>query len=172
MDFRLSIGSDMPREALKKLFYEMICDVLVLEINVYEAEIKDWSDTQHVGISCKYFSMSINLDDDDDYIEWFREMNLEDHGVDTNVLISIQFITRIFDIGYLKFLEIVGRLLRLNDLDMLVENHSSYPLMKRIKGCLLINAHSEEYRTSYLAKEELELLNYPYLEEDFFKDRE
>ncbi len=77
-------------------------------------------------------------------IERFREMNHESYGVDTNVLINIQFITRLFDIGYSKILELSGRLLRLNDLDRLVENHSSYSLMKRIKGCLKINTHSDK----------------------------
>ncbi|MCP1308096.1 hypothetical protein [Paenibacillus tyrfis] len=170
MDFRVSIGSNLPREALRKLLYNMICNVLVMELSFYEAEVWDWSDTRNVSIGCTYFSISINLDDEEEYLERFREMNLESYGVDTNILINIQFITRLFDIGYLKFLELFGKLLRLNDLDMLVENHSSYPLMKRIKGCLKINTHSNEYQTSYLDKEDLALLNYPYLEEDFFKD--
>ncbi|WP_025723421.1 hypothetical protein [Paenibacillus polymyxa] len=170
MDYRLSIGSNLSREALGKLLYNMICEVLVMEINFYEVEVKDWSDTRQVSISCTYFSISINLDDEDDYLERFREMNLEDHGVDTNVLISIQFISRTFDIGWLKLLEVIGKLLRLNDQDLVVEDDSSYPLLKRIKGRLFINNNLDEYQTRYITKENLELLNYPYLEEDFFKD--
>jgi hypothetical protein len=172
MDYRLSIGSNLPREELGKLLHDMLCEVLFVELINYEAEVRDRSDAQQVSIGCTYFSLSIDLDEEEEYLERFREMNLEDHGVDTNVRISIQFITRLFDIGYLKFLELFGKLLRLNDLDMLVENHSSYPLMKRIKGCLKINTHSDEYQTSYLDKEDLALLNYPYLEEDFFKNSE
>ncbi|WP_342426802.1 hypothetical protein [Paenibacillus sp. FSL L8-0158] len=170
MDYRLSIGYNLSREALGKLLYNMICEVLVMEINFYEVEVKDWSDTRQVSISCTYFSISINLDDEDDYLERFREMNLEDHGVDTNVLISIQFISRTFDIGWLKLLEVIGKLLRLNDQDLVVEDDSSYPLLKRIKGRLFINNNLDEYQTRYITKENLELLNYPYLEEDFFKD--
>ncbi|MDP1509365.1 hypothetical protein L8C07_01015 [Paenibacillus sp. CMAA1739] len=99
MDFRLSIGSNLSREALGKLLYNMIGEVLAMEINFYEVEVKDWSDARQVSISCTYFSISINLDDEDDYLERFREMNLEDHGVDTNILISIHFVSRTFDIG-------------------------------------------------------------------------
>ncbi|WP_348620287.1 hypothetical protein [Paenibacillus polymyxa] len=171
MDFRLSIGSDLSRKALGKLLYNMICELLVMEINFYEVEVKDWSDARQVIISCTYFSISINLDDEDDYLERFREMNLEDHGVDTNVLISIQFVSRTFDIGWLKLLEVIGKLLRLNDQDLVVEDDSSYPLLKRIKVRLFINNNLDEYQTRYITKENLELLNYPYLEEDFFKDR-
>ncbi|MCP3809013.1 hypothetical protein ACYCSE_01780 [Paenibacillus sp. SEL1] len=170
MDYRLSIGSNLSREALGKFLYNMICEVLVMEINFYEVEVKDWSDTRQVSISCTYFSISINLDDEDDYLERFREMNLEDHGVDTNVLISIQFVSRTFDIGWLKILEVIGKLLRLNDQDLVVEDDSSYPLLKRIKGRLFINNNLDEYQTRYITKENLELLNYPYLEKDFFKD--
>lgn len=172
MDFRVSVGFDLPREALRKILYDMICEVFFVELINYEVEVRDRSGAQQVSIGCTYFSLSIDLDEEEDYIKRFREMNLEDHGVDTNVPISIQFITRKFDIGYLKFLELVGKLLQLNDLDMLVENHSSYPLMKRIKGDLLINTHSDEYQTIYLAKEDLALLNYPYEEEDFYKESE
>ncbi|QDY83597.1 hypothetical protein FQU75_09370 [Paenibacillus polymyxa] len=171
MDFRLSIGSNLSSEALRKLLNNMICEVLVMEMNLYEVEVKDWSDTQQVSISCTYFYISINLDDEDEYLERFREMNLEDHGVDTNVLISIQFVSRTFDIGWLKLLEVIGKLLRLNDQDLVVEDDSSYPLLKRIKGRLFINNNLDEYQTRYITKEILELLNYPYLEEDFFKDR-
>ncbi|WP_088830483.1 hypothetical protein [Paenibacillus tyrfis] len=172
MDYSLCIGSNLPKEELGNLLYNMICEVLFVELIDYEAEVWNRSYTQCVSVGCTYFSMSINLDDEDDYTERYRKANLEAYGVDTNVFISIQFITRLFDIGYLKFLELFGKLLRLNDLDMLVENHSSYPLMKRIKGCLKINTHSDEYQTSYLDKEDLALLNYPYLEEDFFENSE
>ncbi|AZK48589.1 hypothetical protein [Paenibacillus lentus] len=171
MDFRLSVGSNLPREELGKLLYDMLCNVFFVELINYEAEVWDWSNTQTVSIGCTYFSMSINLDDEDEYIERFREMNLEDHGVDTNVRISIQFISRNFEIGWLKFLEIIEKLLQLNNQDMVVEDHTSYPLLKRIKGSLLININLDNYRTWYLTKENLELLNYPYEEEDFFKDR-
>ncbi|OAB37795.1 hypothetical protein [Paenibacillus glacialis] len=170
MDYWVSIGSDLPREALGKLLYDMICDVLVMELSFDEIAVRDWSDTRQVSINFTYFSIKIDLDDEDDYIERFREMNLEDHGVDTNVSISIQFITRTFDIGWLKLLEVIGKLLRLNDQDLVVEDDTSYPLLKRIKGCLFINNNLDRFQTECMTKENLELLNYPYLEEDFFKD--
>ncbi|ANY67390.1 hypothetical protein BBD42_13570 [Paenibacillus sp. BIHB 4019] len=167
MDFRLSIGFDLPREDLRKIFYDMIRDALILELNIYEAEISDWSDAQQVSISCTYFSLSIDLDDEEEYLERFREMNLEAYGVDTNVLVNIQFITRTFDIGWLKLLEMIGKLLNINDRDLILEDDSTYPLLKRIKGSLLINSNLDEYRTWYMTKEKLALLNKPYLEEDF-----
>ncbi|MBT2762671.1 hypothetical protein [Paenibacillus sp. ISL-20] len=169
MDFRLSVGSNLPREELGKLLYDMLCEVLFVELINYEAEVWDRTGTQYVSVGCTYFSMSSNLDYEDEYIERFREMNLEDHGVDTNVRISIQFIARTFDLGWLKLLEVIGKLLQLNDNDLVVEDDTSYPLIKRIKGRLQINNHSDEYQANYLTKENLALLNYPY-EEDFFKD--
>ncbi|SFF33349.1 hypothetical protein SAMN04487969_1274 [Paenibacillus algorifonticola] len=171
MDFWLCIGSNLPKEELRKLLYNMMCEVLFVELIDYEAEVWDWSDTQRVRIGCTYFSMSINLEDEDDYIERYRKANFEAYGVDTNVFISIQFISRTFDIGWLKMLEVIGKLLRLNDKDLVVEDDTSYPLIKRIKGGVLINTHLDEYEANYLTKENLELLNYPYLEDDFFKDR-
>ncbi|MGF9906241.1 hypothetical protein [Brevibacillus porteri] len=170
MDFRLSTGSNLPREALGKLLYDIICDVLVMELSFDEIEVKDWSDSRHISIGFTYFSISINLDDEDDYIERYRKLNLETYGVDTNVDINIQFIARTFDIGWLKLLEVIGKLLRLNDQDLVVEDDSSYPLLKRIKGCLFINSNLDEFQTECMGKEKLELLNYPYLEKDFLKD--
>ncbi|MEK5028237.1 hypothetical protein [Paenibacillus sp. FSL M7-1046] len=172
MDFWLSIGSDLPREVFRKLLYNMICEVLVLELNIYEAEVKDWSDTQHLSIGCTYFSISINLDDEEEYTERYRKLNLETYGVNTNVNISIQFISRTFDIGWLKFLEFIGKLLRLNEQDLVVEDDSSNPLLKRIKGSLFINNNLDEHRIWYMTKENLELLNYPYEEVDFLKTSE
>ncbi|WP_438496263.1 hypothetical protein [Paenibacillus sp. IHBB 3054] len=164
MDFRLSIGFDLPREALRNIFYDMIRDALILELNIYEAEISDWSDAQQVSISCTYFSLGIDLDEEEEYLERFREMNLEAYGVDTNVLVNIQFITRTFDIGWLKLLKIIGKILIMNDGDLILEDDSTYPLLKRIKGSLLINSNLDDYRTWYMTKENLGLLNYPYEE--------
>ncbi|MNN80272.1 hypothetical protein D3C81_1969890 [compost metagenome] len=90
--------------------------------------------------------------------------NLEAYGVNTDVFISIQFITRTFDIGWLKLLEVIGKLLRLNDQDLVVEDDSTYPLLKRIKGSLFINSNLDEYRTWYMTTENLALLEYPYEE--------
>jgi|GEM_PF-1863204 len=172
MDFRVSVGFNLPRADLRKILYDMICEVFFMELINYEVEVRDRSDAQQVSIGCTYFSLSIDLEEEEDYIERFREMNLEDYGVDTNVPISIQFISRTFDIGWLKMLEVIGKLLQLNDEDLLVEDDTSYPLIKRIKGVLQINAHSDEYQANYLNKENLALLNYPYEEEDFLKDSE
>ncbi|MEY8747001.1 hypothetical protein [Paenibacillus tundrae] len=172
MDFRLSVASDLPREVFRKILYDMICEVFFVELINYEVEVRDRSGAEQVIIGCTYFSLSIDLDEEEDYIKRFREMNLEDHGVDTNVPINIQFISRTFDIGWLKMLEVVGKLLELNDKDLLFEDDTSYPLIKRIKGELQINTHSDERQANYLAKESLALLNYPYEEEDFFKNSE
>jgi len=60
----------------------------------------------------------------------------------------------------------------MNDRDLILEDDSSYPLLKRIKGSLLINSKLDEYRTWYMTKENLALLNYPYEEEDFLENSE
>jgi len=171
MDFRLSIGFDLPRESLRKLLYDMICEVLFVELINYEADVLDHSGRQKVRINCTYFSMSIDLDDEDEYLERFREMNFEAYGVTTNVLISIQFMTRTFEIGWLKMLELISKILKMNNLDVVIEDDTSYPLFKRIKGHLIIN-NNLDYRAWYLEEENLALLNYPYEEENFLKDNE
>lgn len=111
--------------------------------------------------------MSIDLDAEEDYIEYFREMNREAYGVNTNVLISIQFISSTFEIGWVKLLEVIGKILRLNDQDLVLEDDSPDSLLKRIKGSLLIKGNLDEYQTWLMSKENLSLLNYPYEEEDF-----
>ncbi|MCG7376193.1 hypothetical protein MH215_04260 [Paenibacillus sp. ACRSA] len=172
MDFSLCISSDFPREELSKLLYTMLCEALFVELIDYEAEVWDRSFTHSVSVGCTYFSMSINLDDDEDYTERYRKANFEAYGVDTNVFISIQFITNTFDIGWIKILEMIGKILNMNDRDLILEDDSSYPLLKRIKGSLLINSKLDEYRTWYMTKENLALLNYPYEEEDFLENSE
>jgi len=170
MDFSLCMGSDSPKE-LSNLLYDMLCEALFVELIDLEAEVWNRSDTQYVSVGCTYFSMSSDLDDDEDYTERYRKAILEAYGVDTNVFISIQFISRTFDIGWLKLLEVIGKILNLNNLDLIIDDHTSYPLFKRIKGRLIINSNLD-YRTWYLTKENLALLNYPYEEEDFLKDSE
>ncbi|WP_233277474.1 hypothetical protein [Paenibacillus durus] len=167
MDYSLCIGSNLPKEELGNFLYNMICEVLFVELIDHEAEVWDRSYTQRVSVGCTYFSMSINLDDEDDYTERYRKANLEAYGVDTNVFISIQFITRTFDLGWLKLLGIIGKILNMNDRDLILEDDSTYPLLKRIKGSLLINSNLDEYRTWYMTKENLALLNYPYEERIF-----
>ncbi|WP_341177449.1 hypothetical protein [Paenibacillus sp. FSL K6-1230] len=162
MDFSLCIGSNLPKEELGKLLYNMICEVLFVELIDYEAEVWDRSYAQRVSVGCTYFSMSIDLDDNDDYTERYRKANIDAYGVDTNVFISIQFITRTFDVGWKKLLEVIGRLLQLNSQDLVVEDDSTYPLLKRVKGRLLINSKLDEYRIWYMTRENLALLNYPY----------
>ncbi|MNI66328.1 hypothetical protein D3C81_1483900 [compost metagenome] len=39
MDFRLSVGSNLLRVELGKLLYNMICEVLFVELIDYEAEV-------------------------------------------------------------------------------------------------------------------------------------
>ncbi|MCA1292203.1 hypothetical protein LBW89_04115 [Paenibacillus sp. alder61] len=166
MDFSLNIGFDLPKEGLGKLLYNMMFEVLFVELIDYEAEVWNHSYGQEVSVGCTYFSMSIDLEDEDDYMERYRQANLEAYGVDTNVFISIQFKSYIFEIGWVKFLEVIEKLLRLNNLDLLVLDHTSYPLFKRVQGRLLINNHLD-YRTWFVTKENLALLNYPYEEEAF-----
>ncbi|MEN1990808.1 hypothetical protein [Paenibacillus hubeiensis] len=168
MDFRLSVGSSLPKEELGKLLYNMIFEVLFVELINYEVEVWERFDTQYVSIGCTYFSMIINLDDEDGYTERFRDMNYEAYGVNTNVLISIQFKTYTFEIGWLKLLEVIGKLLQLNNLDLVVEDHTTYPLLKRVNGRLLINSNLD-YRAWYLTPENLGLLSYPYDKEDFLE---
>ena len=169
MDFRLSFDCPFSKEELRKLIHCVLYEVLFVELINYDAYIKDWSDDRQISMTATYFSLNINLDEDEDeeYLERFRDMNLEAYGVDTNLLINIQFITRTFDIGWVKFVEIIGELLNVNDRDLVLEDDSTYPLLKRIKGSLLINSNLNEYRTWYMTKENLKLLNYPYKEEDF-----
>lgn len=171
MDYSLSIGSDFPKEELSKLLYSMLCEALFVELIDYEAEVWDRSFTHSVSVGCTYFSMSINLDDDEDYTERYRKANLEAYGIDTNVFINIQFKTHTIEIGWLKLLEVVGKLLNLNKLDLVVEDQTACPLFKRTKGRLIINSNLD-YRAWYVTKENLALLNYPYEEEDFLKNSE
>ncbi|MNP21035.1 hypothetical protein D3C76_1136390 [compost metagenome] len=87
MDFSLSIGSDLPKEELGKLFYDMLSEVLFVELINNEAEVWNRTGNQYVSVGCTYFSMSINLDDDEDYTDRYREEYLEAYGVDTNVFL-------------------------------------------------------------------------------------
>ncbi|MFD0589134.1 hypothetical protein ACFQZE_14120 [Paenibacillus sp. GCM10027627] len=117
-----------------------------------------------MNVGCTYFSIRIDLEDEEDYTERDREAILESYGIDTNVFISIHFITRTFDLEWLKLLEVIEKILNMNDFDLILEDDSSYPLFKRIKGSLLISNDLDEYRSWYMTKENLALLNYPYEE--------
>ncbi|WP_334073550.1 MULTISPECIES: hypothetical protein [Paenibacillus] len=71
MDFSLSVGSNLPREELGRLLYNILCEVFFVELIDYEVEV--WADsyTQHVNVGCTYFSMSIDLDEEEEYLERF-----------------------------------------------------------------------------------------------------
>lgn len=81
--------------------------------------------------------------------------------------ISVQMISKTFNIGWMKFLELTGRTLRFIDGDLLLLDDSSFPVMKRKDNVLYINSNLDEYRIKYITKENLSLLNYPFIEENF-----
>ncbi|WP_152392616.1 hypothetical protein [Paenibacillus guangzhouensis] len=165
MDYELFINTKLERINIGDLLYEIASDVIVEEVKINK--MRHELDFQYVYIGCEYFSIDIDLDDEDDDMEEYQEMNMRYHSVNTNMRISVQMISKTFNIGWMKFLEIIGRILRVIDGDLLLLDDSSFPVMKRKDNMLYINSNLDEYRVKYITKENLNLLHYPYIEENF-----
>ncbi|MDC0763051.1 hypothetical protein [Brevibacillus sp. AG] len=165
MDYELFINTKLERNSIGDLLYELAGDVLGEEVKF--KKMRHELGFQYVYIGCDYFSIDIDLDDEDDDMEEYQEMNFRYHGVNTNMRISVQMISKTFNIGWRKFLELTGRTLRVIDGDLLLLDDSSFPVMKRKDNVLYINSNLDEYRIKYITKENLSLLNYPFIEENF-----
>lgn len=165
MDYELFINTNLERKSIGDLLYKVASEVIGEEVKFKKCNIALVFNMFILAVL--FFSIDIDLDDEDDDMEEYQEMNLRYHDVNTNMRISVQMISKAFNVGWMKFLEIIGRILQIIDGDVLLLDDSSFPLMKRKDKILYINSNLDEYRVKYITKENLNLLNYPFIEENF-----
>ncbi|MNP60641.1 hypothetical protein D3C76_1557410 [compost metagenome] len=128
MDYELFIDTKLERINIGDLLYEVASDVIGEKVKF--KKMRHELGFQYVYIGCDYFSIDIDLDDEDDDLEEYQEMNIRYHDVNTNMRISVQMISRMLSFGWMKFLELTGRILRVNDGDLHLLGDSSFPVMK------------------------------------------
>lgn len=161
MEYELFLLSIYEAEYIAKMLIDSDTS-LDFEMKVYEGS--------RVYIGCSYFSIDIDLEDVDDDMKEYHEMNMRYHSVNTNMRISIQMISKTFNTGWLEFLKLLGGILRSIEGDLLLLDDTSFPVMKRIDNILYINSNLDEYKVKYITKENLKLLNYPFIERSFLKE--
>ena len=167
VDYSLNIGFDSSGKDLSELLYNILSEVLFVELIDYEVEVWKRNYDESISVGCDYFSIDIDLQDENSNVKNNFEIynSFGTYHVDTDMYTSIQFKTHVFHVGWLKFLEVIGKLLNVNDKDLILEDDSTYPLLKRSRGVLIVNSESDEPQTWYMSKENLKLLHYPYKEE-------
>ncbi|UKK97155.1 hypothetical protein [Brevibacillus brevis] len=165
MDYELFINTNLERKSIGDLLYKVASEVIGEEVKF--KKMQHSLGFEYVYIGSAFFSIDIDLDDEDDDMEEYQEMNLRYHDVNTNMRISVQMISKTFNVGWMRFLEIIGGILQIIDGDVLLLDDGSFPLMKRKDKILYINSNLDEYRVKYITKENLNLLNYPFIEENF-----
>lgn len=158
MDYLLFINTNLNGGMLAELFYKLLSGVLneTPSFNKYQHSYG----YQYINIGCEYFLLTITLDDEDmtETLEWSKE----DFDIESNWVISVQFISKNFGLGWLKFLEVIGRFLREVDGEMLLLDDGSAPIMKRSSGILFVNNDLDVYQSNFITNENLSSLNYPY----------
>ena len=167
MDFWLSFGCTLSHQDLQKMLYDIISDVFVLEVNTDEAKVWDVSDNECIRVGSTYFSINTVLEDEE-YIERYQKEKFKMYGVNTNMFSSIEFISRTFETGWPKFMEVVGKLLECTDQDLIIEDGYGCPLLKRIQGDVFINSRLDEEEEWYVSSENLKILKYSTKKEILF----
>lgn len=164
MEYDLFIGSKLGRLNAAERLYEVARNVIGKGVKF--EKIRHQLGFQYVCIDCEYFSIDIDLDDEDHDMQEYQEMNIRYHGVNTDVRISVELISKTFNIGWVKFLELMGKLLRSMDGDLLLLDDTSFPVMKK-NDILYVNSNVDEYRAKYINKKNLNRLHCPFIEENF-----
>lgn len=162
MNYELLIDTSLEYEDLSSLLYKFMHEVIKEEVK-YGKSRNQFLNYDIIYISSKYFTLSIDLDkeDEDDFIEIGH-----DYGINKVKHIKIELFAKIFEISWKKILEFIGILLNNIDGDMLLIDDTSFPIMRRKNGKLVINNKLDEYKIRYITKENLKLLNYFYLKEE------
>ena len=170
MDYDLFIDTNLDQNSIAQFLYKAAKNVI--GNNVIIKEEKHPLGYKYIYIECHYFSIDIDLEDDDDDIEEYKQVILKNHSVEINTRCSVQFISNKFDIGWPKFLEWIGEILKNTNGNLIVIDDSSFPVMKRKNKVLYVNSNLDEYKLKYITKKNLNNLNYPYVENDFFENSE
>ncbi|WP_334074148.1 MULTISPECIES: hypothetical protein [Paenibacillus] len=159
MDYSLFINTSLDGGMLGELFYKLLSQVLKESptFNKYQHRYG----YRYINIGCEYFLLTITLDDDD--MTDTLECSKEDFGIESSWVISVQFVSRNFGLGWLKFLEVIGKFLREVEGEMLLLDDGSSPIMKRAGGTLFVSDDLDAHQSSFITNENLKSLNYPYL---------
>ncbi|MCA1294980.1 hypothetical protein LBW89_18365 [Paenibacillus sp. alder61] len=151
MDYDLFLNTKLDVMSLGDLLSKMLSGILNEEIKC--VKVRSELGYHYLYVNGKYFTIHIELDDEDR--EEYREMNARYHYVDTNIHISVQLLSKTFEIGWLKLLELIGRLLKAIAGDILLLDDCSFSVMKRKNSITLVNTNLDEYRIKYITRENL-----------------
>ncbi|WP_144390592.1 hypothetical protein MKY24_19355 [Paenibacillus sp. FSL P2-0322] len=149
MDCTLFLVSNLDKETLKSIIYEIVCDTVEDKVTNYE----DFS-----RLSCKYFTLDIETEDIIS-IDFLRE----EYGMKINAEIGIQLFGKLFEEGLEVLFKIFGNILMVFNPDMVFVENGTDQIFRKENATVIINTKLDQYQKKYLSNKIITSLRYPYI---------
>lgn len=148
MDCTLYLVSNLDKETLKRTIYDIVCDAVEVKVTSYE---------NFSRLSCKYFTLDIELEDINS-IDFLRE----EYGMEINVEIGIQLFGKLFSEGLEVLFKIFGNMLIAFNPDMVFVENGTDQIFRKEDATVIINSKLDQYQQKYLSDKMITLLRLPY----------
>lgn len=161
MDYELYLVSKPDVDLLKD---ELVALLEEAGLNV-QSHKYETPNLTYFHLGCTLFDINIEIAGED-----FEEDKAEDielcrkyYGVEINKRLGLFLYSKTFYLeGWTKLLRFTGRILDQMEGDLLLVDDTSFPVLKRIQGQLLVNSRLDKYNIKYITEENLKNLDYPY----------
>ncbi|MDM5279684.1 hypothetical protein ACN9MH_05050 [Paenibacillus silvae] len=165
MDYELFIKNNTEIQQLGQTLFAIMTDITGNKAKFERVQHK--LGYQYIYIESNYLSIDIDLNDEDDEMKEYQDINFKYYKLDTDTKINIQLYSQKFNEGWLKLIELVGRISNTNQGDLLLLDDRSFPLIKKRDGMIFINTNLDDDQVNNFTGEKLKLLNHPYIKENF-----
>lgn len=151
MDYELFLQSKLDRDSLGKLVEQYVTESVVEKASFQSNE-------EEIVIGSKFFTLHLEIEDISD-ITFVRQH----YNLDVNVCIRTQLFGSTFSEGIEKIFNIISKLIKHNEGNLLFLEDGSTQLLRMENGLLAVNNQLDEYQTKYLTPSLLRLLDRPYI---------
>lgn len=148
MDCTLYLVSNLDKETLKRTIYDIVCDAVEGKVTNYE---------NFSRLSCKYFTLDIELEDINS-IDFLRE----EYGMEINVEIGIQLFGKLFSEGLEVLFKIFGNMVIAFNPNMVFVENGTDQIFRKEDATVIINSKLDQYQQKYLSDKMITLLRLPY----------
>ncbi|WP_341281080.1 hypothetical protein [Paenibacillus sp. FSL H8-0537] len=151
MDCALFLVSNLDIETLKRTIYNIVCEIIKDKVTVTNHE-------NFSRLSCKYFTMDIEIDDITS-IDYIRE----EYKMEINAEIGIQLFGKTLEEGLDVLFQIFGNILIEFNPDMVFVENGTDQLFRKENDNVIINTDLDQYQKKYLSSKLINYLKTPFI---------